>query len=73
MARIYTTQDGDMLDLICYRAYAGKQSGVVEVVLEANQVNDLSSYGAVLPRGLTITLPDLAAPALRAKPLVSLW
>lgn len=70
MPRTYTTKDGDMLDLICCRAYAGTQSGAVEAVLEANR--DLSAYPAVLPRGLTITLPDLAT-ALSQTPLVKLW
>lgn len=59
MSRTYTTKAGDMLDLICYRHYAGKQSGALEAVLEANQPIGLSDLPAILPAGITMTLPDL--------------
>jgi phage tail protein X len=72
MARAYTTIDGDMLDLICYRAYRGRQSGAVEAVLEANTSRRLSDNGPVLPRGITILLPDLPAETRRTA-LVKLW
>ena len=72
MARTYTTVDGDMLDLICYRHYRGRQSGAVEAVLEANRNLGLSAREERLPRGLTIILPDLPAATTRAA-LVKLW
>ena len=55
MARIHVTIDGDMLDLICYRAYRGRQSGAVEAVLEANRNTALSERPERLPRGLRAT------------------
>jgi len=72
MARIYVTIDGDMLDLICYRAYRGRQSGAVEAVLEANRNTALSERPERLPRGLKIILPDLPAETTRPA-LVKLW
>lgn len=72
MARTYVTIDGDMLDLICYRHYRGRQSGAVEAVLEANRTLGLSARAERLPRGITIVLPDLPAETTRA-PLVKLW
>jgi len=72
MSRTYETLNGDMLDLICYRHYDGKQAGAVEAVLEANQPINLSQYGPVLPRGLTIVLPELAS-SVTEVPLVKLW
>jgi phage tail protein X len=74
MARIrtYTTVDGDMLDLVCYRHYRGRQAGAVEAVIEANRHIRLSEMPPRLPRGLTIILPDLPAETTRAA-LVKLW
>lgn len=73
MARTYTTRAGDMLDLICYHHYAGRQAGAVEAVLEANQALDLSGYAPMLPRGLVITLPDLPGSAVSRRPTIKLW
>lgn len=65
----YRTKDGDMLDAICYRYY-GRSSGVVELVLEANQ--NLSRQAEQLPSGLMITLPDLPVQTNDITPL-RLW
>lgn len=72
MARVHTTIDGDMLDLICYRAYGGRQSGAVEAVLEANRDTALSERPERLPRGIRIVLPDLPDETTRTA-LVKLW
>lgn len=72
MPRTYTTRDGDMLDLICYRAYGGRQAGAVEAVLEANQPINLSDQPPVLPRGITLVLPDLPSSVAEVR-LVKLW
>jgi phage tail protein X len=57
MAKVIVTGDGDALDLICYREY-GVQAGAVERVLEVNPaIRDVAHR---LPRGVQITLPDLA-------------
>ncbi len=64
----YRTNDGDMLDVICWRHY-GRTSGVVEQVMEANP--GVASMGAVLPTGMVIMLPDIT-PA-RETTIVRLW
>ncbi|EJL7016348.1 tail protein X [Vibrio cholerae] len=56
MATTYRTREGDVLDRICWRHY-GRENAVVEV-MKANP--GLADYGAVLPSGLQITLPDIA-------------
>jgi phage tail protein X len=66
------TVDGDMIDMICYRFYGRKQSGAVEAVLDANYPARLSEQPAILPRGITIVLPDLPT-TLSKTPLVKLW
>jgi phage tail protein X len=58
MGTVYTTGQGDHLDLICQRHY-GRQAGAVEQVLEANPT--LAAVAHRLPVGLAITLPDLTA------------
>lgn len=68
MAAKYQTRDGDSLDHICWRHY-GRQSGAVEIVLEANR--RLADIGPVLPAGLIIDLPDLPVPT--ATPKIELW
>ena len=72
MAATYETRDGDMLDLICFRHYAGRQSGAVEKVLDVNCPIGLADYPPILPRGLKIVLPDLPS-TLSERPLVKLW
>lgn len=61
MAATYVTSDGDMLDAIAFKFYGGTSNRVVEQVLEANR--GLADYGATFPAGVTITLPDITAPA----------
>lgn len=59
MALIYTTSDGDTVDYIAWRQY-GRQTGrVVEKLLEANP--GLADYGPVLPAGVIVRLPVIAA------------
>lgn len=64
----YRTKNGDMIDAICQKYY-GRQSAVVELVYEANR--GLSEYGALLPSGLVIELPDI--PAIEAIKTIKLW
>ncbi|MBY0559880.1 tail protein X [Hyphomicrobium sp.] len=56
---LYTTQDGDMLDAICWKHY-GTSHLTTELVLKANY--RLSDQPPVLPRGLKILLPAYQAP-----------
>ncbi len=61
-------QQGDTLDALCYRHY-GRTQGVVEAVLAANP--GLAEFGAILPHGTPVTLPDIAAAPVAET--VSLW
>lgn len=69
MADQQRTQQNDTVDTLCWRHY-GRTAGVVEAVLDANP--GLASYGAVLPAGLLITLPDIQTSAPERQ-MVSLW
>ncbi len=69
---IYTSKEGDRLDLICHKYYhpgADKLAEYVAKVLEHNK--GLASQPAVLPRGITIELPDIEIEAKTA--VVNLW
>ncbi|MEI7073291.1 tail protein X [Pectobacterium quasiaquaticum] len=61
-------QQGDTLDALCYRHY-GRTQGAVEAVLVANP--GLAEFGAILPHGTAVTLPDIAAAPVRES--VQLW
>ncbi|QIR27784.1 tail protein X [Kluyvera genomosp. 3] len=70
MPTTYQTRDGDVLDAICAWHYGtANLSSTVTQVLEANR--NLAALGAVYPAGITILLPDLAAPV--ADSPFSLW
>lgn len=60
MAQRYKTRDGDTLDWIVWRHYGTTGGRALELVLEANP--GLADHGPVLPAGLDILLPVLAAP-----------
>lgn len=70
MSSTYITVQGDQLDWICWKHYGSPRNGAVEAVLEAN--TGLSAYGPKLPAGVTIILPDLAAPA-QEEEVIRLW
>lgn len=65
----YTTRDGDTVDAIAWRVYGSTSNQVVESVLATNA--GLADYGPILPAGVTIALPEIAAPA-KAKG-IKLW
>jgi len=54
----YVTLEGDMIDDVCERHYS-RHRGTMEAVLAANQ--NLASLPPVLPAGVTIELPEIAA------------
>ncbi len=55
MVMTYQTREGDMLDDICWRYYER-----VDVVIDVLDTNPgLAEYGAVLPKGLMILLPEI--------------
>ena len=68
----YSTKDGDMVDLICFRQ-TGRTAGVTEAVLAANP--GLAARGPVLPAGVAIVLPDFGTPEDKPveKETVRLW
>ena len=69
MAMTYTTRQGELVDVICRRAY-GDESGYVEKVLDANP--GLAGLGPILPTMTKVLLPDLPKAAPEKK-IVSLW
>lgn len=69
MPQIYTTIQGETVDLACWRHY-GRTATVTQMVLAANP--GLAAKGAELPMGTQILMPDWQE-ATSARPLVSLW
>lgn len=66
MSVTYVTKGGEMIDEIAWRHY-GHQIGTAEAVQEANR--GLAALGPLLPSGVTIVLPDLAAPSSASTPV----
>ena len=62
MAQKYITSDGDTVDKIVWDQYGTTSNGVVEQVYASNPA--LADLGAVLPMGVVIVLPVLAAPTI---------
>lgn len=52
------TVQGDTVDLLCWR-HLGRTAGVTEQTIQLNPT--LLEQGPLLPAGLTVTLPDIAA------------
>ena len=61
-------QQGDTVDLMCWRYY-GSTRGLVELVMERNP--GLADHGPVLPHGLVVDMPD--KPAKTTTRLLQLW
>jgi phage tail protein X len=64
---IYRTVQGDVLDQICLKHYG---SAHIEAVYLTNP--GLADYGPILPSGVLITLPEIAAPEPE-QPTIRLW
>jgi phage tail protein X len=62
------SQQGDTLDLMCYRFYGHTQN--VETVLEANP--KLAFLPATLPIGTVVIMPD-AVPSQTSASTIQLW
>ena len=69
MAKTIIAIQNDTVDAICWREY-GRSSGVVEMVLEANP--RLAEFGAFLPMGIEVILPDIETPQ-QIKQTIQLW
>lgn len=68
MSTTITTQQGDVLDAICFQ-HVGYVVGAIEPVLEANPW--LAEFAGRLPAGLVIQLPDLHPSP--QKEIVRIW
>lgn len=60
----------DTIDAICWREY-GRSSGVVEKVLAANP--NITNFGAFLPMGTQVVLPDIVEAPQQTKQILQLW
>jgi phage tail protein X len=69
MSEIYTTKQGETVDLAC-RAHYGRTRNVTEIVLASNK--HLARLGAVLPMGTRIIMPTVDL-KVAARELVKLW
>lgn len=63
---------GDTLDILLWR-HTGRTTDLLEATLLANP--GLSDFGAILPHGTAVEIPDAAinAPASANQPLIQLW
>ena len=64
------TQKHDTVDALVWR-YLGDGAGYVEQTLELNP--GLARYGAVLPAGVLVTLPEPVASVATVADVVQLW
>ena len=69
MTTIYTTRQGETVDLAC-QAFYGRTADVTEAVLSANP--GLAGKGVVLPMGTKIMMPVIDTKP-KARPLVKLY
>jgi len=69
MTTIYTTRQGETVDLAC-QAFYGRTADVTESVLDFNP--GLSALGAVLPMGTRIVMPAIDVRP-KARPLIKLY
>jgi len=66
----YHTSDGDVVDSIAAQHYGVESPAVLRAVYDANP--GLADIGPVLPRGVTIVLPDVDEPSTTTTG-ISLW
>ncbi len=69
MATVLNANQGDTVDLLCWRHY-GRTRDVTEAVLAANP--GLADLGPVLPHGHAVIMPDIAAAPV-ADNVIHLW
>lgn len=67
---VYTSLEGDIVDHLCWRHY-GRENETTEAVLLANP--GLAARGIVLPAGVPIVLPFIAARAETRRDTVNLF
>lgn len=70
--RTYTTREGDTASWIAWKHYGAASGQATVQLLDANP--GLAGHGPILPAGLVLNLPEIAAPAVAATVQgVSLW
>lgn len=69
MSATIISKAGDTLDYLCWAHYGSTAGRTVEIVLSAN--DHLAQYGALLPAGVHVYMPDIEAQAQTQG--VSLW
>ncbi|MNB56921.1 Phage Tail Protein X [compost metagenome] len=69
MAASIRAQQSDTVDALCWRHY-GRTAGVTEAVLEANP--GLANFGATLPQGILVQMPEVPALA-PMRQMLKLW
>lgn len=69
MSQTYTTSEGDVADEIAWKYYGTRDGRTVERLLDANP--GLAAYGAQLPAGVIVTLPEMPPPATKVG--IRLW
>lgn len=71
MPRSVAAQQGDTLDMICWRELGTTSGGIVEAAMDLNR--GLADAGPILAEGQTIILPDFPSPAAATRETVNLW
>ena len=71
MPRTVSAQQGDTLDMICWRELGTTSGGVVEAAMDLNR--GIAEAGPILSEGQIVTLPDLPSPAAITRETVNLW
>lgn len=67
----YKTKSGDVLDGVIYGVFGYCNDDALASVYALNQ--NLAGYGAVLPAGLTVNLPDTITTTAPNTGTISLW
>lgn len=66
-----TTRDKESVSALCWRVLGTSGGGVIEQTLDLNP--GLAARGALLPAGLTITLPDISTDQPTTLSVVQFW
>ncbi|MEB2854077.1 tail protein X [Pseudomonas atacamensis] len=69
MAVTIRSQQSDTVDALCWRHY-GRTAGVTEAVLDANP--GLADFGATLPQGIIVKMPEVTGLA-PMRQILNLW
>lgn len=67
---IVITNEGDVLDGVCYNFYGMVDGNILQEVLDANQ--NIQDHGIIFEAGVEITLPD-EIQATQVRTVVKLW